>query len=258
MLFEYGLDGRYGAATAADNIANAPGNLPFSASLTSLLPWMTYHCRAVATNCVGRTAGPDVTFTLPPPQMGGPSLLSVPGNVTLPQGGSTSVGFSVWDPDTDLDQVIVRVRCNNESPAAGDRYWRLRQHAQPHARARRRTIPAPTAITVSVSDGTPRPTPPFNADGDPVGRVRGSLLYLTNAQVVSTQAWRFRRGGRRDRSPPITRVEYRSDLSPTNAWMPATNVTTLRGGVFEVAIGPPQPRLGFYRAKGFRLLTGRL
>jgi hypothetical protein len=76
---------------------------------------------------------------------------------------------------------------------------------------------------------------------------------MTNAQMVSTRAWRFHLVDINTASTNYA-VEYRSTLAPTNVWKPATNVTALGGGVFEVALGPPQPRLGFYRAKGFRML----
>jgi len=82
------------------------------------------------------------------------------------------------------------------------------------------------------------------------------IALCADAQMVSTQAWRFH-WWTRHRSTNYE-VEYRSGLASTNAWMPGDQCHRSGWRTFEVAVGPPQPRLGFYRAKGFRLMMAAL
>jgi hypothetical protein len=71
--FEYGTSPAYGASTAesssigADNSEHAVG-----AAISGLNPGTTYHFRAVATNAIGTSAGPDQTFTTQPQPIAAP------------------------------------------------------------------------------------------------------------------------------------------------------------------------------------------
>ena len=62
--FQYGTGTAYGAATAAQGVAESlSGPLPVSAGLAGLSPATTYHVRLVAENPGGLTYGADQTFT---------------------------------------------------------------------------------------------------------------------------------------------------------------------------------------------------
>ncbi len=253
--FEYGLTTKYGNATPAANLGSGPDALPFASAVTGLLPWMTYHCRTVASNSVGVTISADATLPLPGSQPGAPALSGL-NDLILPQGSNTVVGFTVSDPDTPLNELNVKVRCNNPvllpgsgillGGSEGTRSLTLVPAANHSGSA---------AITVSVTDDANTTSDTFLLTVPPGSG--GSLMYLTNAQAVSAEAWRFRLV---DAGSGCTNyaVEYLHDLSSTNGWIVATNVTALGGGEFEVDTGPPQPDMGFYRIKGFRLLTAGL
>lgn len=250
--FEYGLAMRYGSTTSATALGNGTNLVPFQLPAQHLLPWMTYHFRTVVSNRLGISRGPDNTVTLPGPSLSALTVSELT-DVVLLQGGSTSVWFTVSPSDAE-----VRVRGNNPVllPSAA---------LAPGGSGNSRSLSlAPAAshsgsarITVFVGDGSRCVSRAFNLTVTPSAAGGASTLYLTNAQAVSAGAWRFRlvdaAAGSTNHS-----VEYRSDLGTTNAWMPATNVTALGDGVFEVAIGPPQPGRGFYRATGFRLLLAGL
>jgi hypothetical protein len=248
--FEYGFDMRYGQSSTKVPIGNGTNDVPLGIPVSGMAPWMTYHYRAVASNCVGVTVGADGIVTLPGPSPVNPQILTALHDITLQQGGSTSVWFAV--SPTDLD---ARAHCSNPVllPANG---------LVPGGSGANRSlalVPDPrhsgsALVTITATDGSRSASQTFNVRVTPLAGLGDPSLYLTNGQVASTHAWRFRLVDAGTGSTNYA-VEYRPDLSPTNIWMPATNVTALGGGVFEVAIGPPQPGLGFYRAKGFRLLT---
>jgi len=249
VWFEYGLGANYGNETSKLPVGNSTNAQPFGLQVAGLLPWMTYHFRAVASNGLGRTDGPDATFSLPGPSIVAPSLSTLP-DVTLGQGGSTIIPFAVSPAELD-----VRVRGNNSVL--------LPEGALvPGGSGINRTLsltPAPNhsgaaQVTVTAGDGTRTAGDTFNLTVTPSAEYHSPLLYLTNAQVVSTQAWRFRIVDAGTGSTNYS-VEYRPDLSPTNHWTIATNVTVLGGGVIQVATGPPHRDTGFYRVAGLRLLT---
>ena len=85
-------------------IGNTTNAQPFDSQVTGLLPWITYHYRAVATNGLGRTDGPDMDFTLPGPSVITPSVWGLH-DLTIPQGGSTTVGFNVTPAQSDVGCV---------------------------------------------------------------------------------------------------------------------------------------------------------
>lgn len=248
--FEYGLTRQYGQVTSATDLGNGSSGRPFSCSVGGLYPWMTYHYRVVASNSLGRAYGTDLTFTLAGPSALVPSLSGL-SDLTLPQGSSTLVGFTVSP-----GELGVRVRGNNSVllPSGG-----LVPGGSGTARWLN-LVPDPNhsgsaQVTVTASDGTRATSSTFTLTVTPSAEYHSPLLYLTNALVVSRQAWRFRIVDAGTGSTNYT-VEYRADLSPTNGWQVATNVTDRGGGVFEVATGPPQGNIGFYRVKGLRLLSG--
>ena len=252
--FEYGLDTAYGQLSSAVDVGGGPNFVPVAITVSAnLLPWMTYHFAAVASNSVGVTVGGDATVTLPGPSVTAPSLSALP-NVTLAQGGSTSVWFTVSPPSLD-----VQVRCSNPVllPAAGLTLGGSGTSSRSLAIVPAAAQSGSAQVTVTASDGSSSVSSMFNLTVTPSAESLSSLLYLTNAQVVSTQAWRFRLVDAGTGSTNYA-VQYRSDLSPATAWMPATNVTALGGGLFQVATGPPQHGLGFYRAEGFLLLMANL
>ena len=248
--FEYGLTTKYGGITTATNLGSYPYDLPISHSLTGLLPWMTYHYRAVASNSVGRIDGPDRTFTLSGPFGALPSLAGL-ADLTLPQGSNAVIWFTASPAGVD-----VRVRCNNSVllPASGlvlggsgtSRSLSLRPDPN-HS--------GPAQITVTASDGMRAASRTFTLIVTP--QFPTSLLYLTNARMVAAEAWQFRIFDFGTASTNYA-VEYRPGLSPTNTWTPATNVTNLGNRLYQVNTGPPQGDTGFYRVKGLRWLTAGL
>ncbi|HSA03058.1 MAG TPA: FG-GAP-like repeat-containing protein, partial [Candidatus Paceibacterota bacterium] len=251
--FEYGLTSKYGTSTATNHLGSGTSVVSLSLPAAGLLPWMTYHCRVVASNAVGRTDGADMTFTLPGPSTA-PPILSILSQITLPQGGSTSVVFSVSDPDTPPSQLVVRTRCNNPMlfpnvPVGGDGGTRS-LILTPDPRYSGSAI-----LTVTVSDNASTASRTLNLSVVP--QLDHSPLFLTNAHRVSAEAWQFRLLDNGSGSANYV-VEYRPDLSPTNGWITATNITALGGGVFEVDTGPWQREQGYYRVKGFQLLSASL
>ena len=251
--FDYGLDARYGSRSSVTNLGNGPNALAFTISITSLLPWMTYHYRAAASNSVGRTDGPDATFTVPGPSMVAPSLSALP-DVTLPQAGSTSVWFTVSAAGLDL-----QVRCNNPVllPHGG-----LALGGSGTTRSLS-LVPNPdhsgsAQVTVSASDGSRSASGTFTLTVTPPSGGGSSLLQLAHAEQVPPQTFRFQIVDAGTSSNYT--VEHRPDLSPTNAWSNASNVlvTPLGGGLFRVDTVPPPGDAGFYRVKGFRLLLAGL
>ncbi len=105
--FEYGLTTKYGSTTAATDLGSYPYDFGISNSIPGLLPWMTYHYRAVASNSVGLIDGADMTFTLSSPFGAAPALAGL-SDLTLPQGSSTQVWFTASPPGLD-----VQAGCNN-------------------------------------------------------------------------------------------------------------------------------------------------
>jgi len=71
--FEYGTDASYGARTADVGVGSGTSPQHIASRLAGLQPGTTYHYRAVASNSVGTTEGPDQTFeTFPVPVPGLP------------------------------------------------------------------------------------------------------------------------------------------------------------------------------------------
>ena len=105
--FEYGLTTRYGSTTPGTNVGTGLIARDVGATLTGLLPWLTYHARTVASNMAGQVVGPDVTFTLAGPASTTPALSGLTG-LTIPQGSSRVTTFSVSPGDLE-----VSVRCDN-------------------------------------------------------------------------------------------------------------------------------------------------
>jgi hypothetical protein len=249
--FEYGLTVKYGATTTLTNVGIAPDDLQVRAPVSGLLPWMTYHYRVMASNSVGITIGGDNTVTLPGPSLAGPSLSALPA-VTLAQGGSTSIWFTVSPAD-----ATVRVQCNNPVLMPGPANLVLGGSGS----ARSLTLTPDSShsgsavVTVSASDDAAATRASFALSVTPSGGQQSSLLYLTNTAPVSAQSWRFQLVDNGTGSTNYT-VEYRSDLSPTNQWIAATNVTSLGEGLYRVDTGPPDR--GFYRVRGFLLLLAGL
>jgi len=115
VLFEYGLDPKYGLTTAPDFYVEATaaqsvgaGSSPVSVTgaATGLVPDALYHVRVVATNAAGTTVGADQTFTtaaLPPPP---PPVLGEDANFT-PISGIVYVklppGTVVGGPDAHIN-----------------------------------------------------------------------------------------------------------------------------------------------------------
>ncbi|PWU15579.1 MAG: hypothetical protein C5B50_15205 [Verrucomicrobia bacterium] len=64
--FQYGLTSSYGALTPSQDLGSGSSPVPFSATLTNLLPGTTYHYRVVTSNCNGISYGPDMAFTTSP------------------------------------------------------------------------------------------------------------------------------------------------------------------------------------------------
>ncbi len=246
---EYGLDSRYGQASAPVSVGRSGDIMPVSHTMSGL-PWMTYHYRAVGSNSVGRTDGPDMTVSLPGHFLPAPKLSDLY-DITMTQGNSTSVVFWVSSPSLE-----IQVRCSNPVLLPGDRLTLESSGLTPSLTL----APDPNhsgfvQVTVTATDGSRFTNLTFNVMVTPSAQYRSPLLSLTDAHVASTHTWRFHVA---DAGTGYTNyaVEYRSNLAPTNAWIAATNVARLPGGVFEVTNGPPQPSLGFYRARGtgFRLL----
>lgn len=242
--FEYGLAPAYGAGTEMAQIAGDPDAVHgIQSTPANLLPWMTYHYRAVASNRIGRVNGADLTFTLPGPTVTPPSL-SVIDDLLLPQGGSTSVWF-LAEPAG----VEVRAVCNNPIllPESGLALGGSSLGITPDP-----SHSGSAQITVTASDGmqsasqtftlTVAPVDPSQLLGMTPGTVSNGFLHLRiyDAGTASTNY----------------SVEYRPDLSPTSTWNTATDLFDLGGGEYEVDTATGDA--GFYRIKGFRLLQGGL
>lgn len=248
--FEYGLTTKYGYSTALRNLGSYPNDFGVNGSLTGLLPWMTYHFRAVASNSVGRTDGFDSVFTLTGP-FGAAPALSAFQDVTLPQGGSTSIPFTVSSA-----MLEVRVRCNNSVLLPNGRLL------LGGIGASRSLSLAPdpnhsgsAQVVVTASDGMHTTSRTFTLMVTPMSDK--PVLYLTDAKKASAEAWRFRVY---DSGAACTNyvVEYQSNLAPTNVWTVATNVSWLGSDTVQVNSGPSQGNSGFYRVNGIRWLTGGL
>ncbi|MBI3866960.1 MAG: right-handed parallel beta-helix repeat-containing protein [Verrucomicrobia bacterium] len=65
LFFEWGLGIPYSDATPRVSFSAAGGALPWSATLSNLIPGLTYHYRAVGTNIYGASFGSDHTFRIP-------------------------------------------------------------------------------------------------------------------------------------------------------------------------------------------------
>ena len=248
--FEYGLTTKYGGSTLANDLGSYPSNLGINRSITGLLPWMTYHFRAVASNSVGRINGPDVTFTLAGPFGASPALAGL-NDLTLPQGGSTVVPFTESPAG-----LGVQAGCNNSAllPNGG-----LVLGGSGASRSVTIT-PDPNQsgcaqITVTASDGMHTANSTFTLTVTPL--YSNSFLYLTNAQRVAAEAWQFHVYDFGSACSNYL-VQYKPDLSPTNVWVEVTNVTWPSADTVEVNTGPPPGDTGFYRVKGLRWLTAGL
>jgi hypothetical protein len=252
--FEYGLGANYGNETPKQPMSNSTNAQPFSSRISGLLPWMTYHYRAVGANILGwRTDGPDMTFTVPAPSVVAAALSPLQ-DVTLPQGGSTNLAFTVSSAGLD-----VRVSCNNPvllpdgtlvlSATGTSKSLELTPNPNQSGAAQ---------VTVAASDGTHSASDTFNLTVTPAaGNQQSPLLYLAGVAATPPHSWQFRVVDLGTGSTNYA-VEYRSDLSPTNSWTTATNVTDMGNGLYEVDVGPPHGDTGFYRVKGFRLLMAGL
>jgi hypothetical protein len=75
--FRYGPTAAYGSSTAAENLAG--GSQPVSATITGLLPGITYHFALVASTTGGSTVTADQTFTTSPSPGGSPGGGQPPG-----------------------------------------------------------------------------------------------------------------------------------------------------------------------------------
>lgn len=252
---KYGLTTKYGEVSGSTNVGSGMEEVEMGIAVSGLLPWVTYHYRVVASNSVGVTEGADMTITLPGPQESAPVLTGLV-DQTLPQGGNITVQFGLWDLDTPAGALQVEARCNNPvlfpagsvvlSGSGGNRNLTLSPDPNHSGTA---------VIAVGATDTSTTTTETLVVTVLPQ---RGSpLLYLTDVETTSAQTWQFRLMDAGTGSTNYA-VEYRSDLFPTNVWVAATNVTDLGGGLFAVDAGPSQPGLGFYRVKGFRLLTADL
>jgi hypothetical protein len=102
--FEWGTSTSYGNSTPVSGPSSATGTVSASADLSGLDVYREdsppYHYRLVATNAVGTTYGPDMTFhTLPPelPQISGASASDVtPGSATLSAQINPGLGDTIY------------------------------------------------------------------------------------------------------------------------------------------------------------------
>jgi hypothetical protein len=250
--FEYGLTTKYGATTGALNLGRYPYHLNIISPVTGLLPWMTYHFRAVGSNSVGRIDGPDLTVTLSGPFGPGtePRLSDIAG-MTIWQGGRTNVAFTASPAGLD-----VRVRCDNPVllPETGIGLTTLNGNLWLNL------VPDPrhsgtAQVTVTASDGTRAAQRTFTLSV--LALSTSPLLLLSGTHPVSAEAWQFRV---LDYGTAATNysVEYRSDLASTNLWTAATNVTAVGSGWYQVTVNPAPRSAAFYRVKGLCWLTASL
>ncbi|MDB6025017.1 MAG: LamG domain protein jellyroll fold domain protein [Verrucomicrobiales bacterium] len=73
VYFNYGTNQSYGSVSAIKSVGTGNSSVSTNAVVSGLLPGMTYHFQAMASNSVGTTAGTNQTLTLP---------AQVPGAVT--------------------------------------------------------------------------------------------------------------------------------------------------------------------------------
>ncbi len=240
--FEYGLTIAHGAGTEMTPLAGDPDAVHAIADIaTDLLPWMSYHYRAVASNRIGRVYGSDQTFTVPAPFTDPPSLSELP-DLVLAQGDSTLVWFAAEPAGVD-----VEVMCNNPvllpdgSLVIGSSSLGITPDPNHSGSAQ---------ITLTAGNGMQSDRQTFTLTVVPVDP---SQLLNLESQTVSNGIWRLRAYDDGTASANYV-VEYRPDLSPTNTWSTAANVVDLGGGEYEVDLGSMPGDTGFYRIKGFRML----
>ena len=114
VQFEWGPTQAYGATTRLQRIGSGPGPVVAGATVATK-PGATYHYRAVVTNSVGTTAGPDQTFTLnsdPAPTTvyavmsefaaGGPAIVAYPPGAQ----GDVAPQYEIRGPHTQLVDPI--------------------------------------------------------------------------------------------------------------------------------------------------------
>jgi len=242
--FEYGLTTAYGAGTEMTHLAGDPdATHGIDSSPPDLLPWMTYHYRAGASNRAGRVYGSDQTFTMPALVTDPPSLSELP-DLVLAQGDSTLVWFTAEPAGVDVEVV-----CNNPvllpdgSLVIGNSSLGITPDPNHSGSAQ---------ISVTAGNGMQSDRQTFTLTVVPVDP---SQLLNLEPQTVSNGTWRLRAYDDGTASANYV-VEYRPNLAPTSTWSTAANVVDLGGGEYEVDLGSTPGDAGFYRIKGFRMLQG--
>jgi hypothetical protein len=247
--FEYGLAAGYGASTEMTHIAGDPDTDHAISSAPDLLPWMSYHYRAVASNRSGRVDGSDMIVTIGGP--GGPApALSDLSDIILQQGGSISIPFTMSPTG-----LSVQVTCNNPillpdgslvHGSSGPSGW---LHIVPDP-----AHSGSAQIAVAVSDGMHTASRTFNLTVIPADV---SQLLNIESQTLPGETWRLQVHDDGTASVGYE-VEYRPDLSPTSTWSTAENIVDLGGGEYEIDLASTEGDTGFYRIKGFRVLLAGL
>ena len=98
VYFEYGTDTNYGSTTPPQDIGSGVSQVSFTAAISNLVPAMTYHYRAVASNGYGTTYGTNQSFITP--------LFSEVTAVSLLGVGTGSAAWGDYDNDGYLDLLI--------------------------------------------------------------------------------------------------------------------------------------------------------
>ncbi|MFO1478389.1 MAG: LamG-like jellyroll fold domain-containing protein [Verrucomicrobiota bacterium] len=240
--FEYGLLSSYGYRTTNQFMGNGAASQPFSTT-EGLLPFVTYHYRAVASNELGRTEGADVAYTVPAPVAEAP-VVSVLTNIALPQNGSGAVWFVATPAD-----VPLSVACNNPvllpngsltTQGSGTNRSLVITPAAGQSGSAQVTVTASTAGGTVIRRCTVTVTPP-------PGGV-SAWVKLTPPEGASRESFRFQVQGADADTANFT-VEFQPALGAAWSTVSDAIIVPQGGGVFQVdAPAPPQGN-GYYRVR---------
>jgi hypothetical protein len=181
--FEYGPTTAYGTSTANQGPVNGKKGKSASANLTQLAPSTTYHYRLVAANASGTTPGADMSFTTlaagqAPPGGNAVTIGATPPSVLF--GGATTIAGQVTGSGnagldvtlqarsvssgataafTDVVSTTTDANGNytfTQAPLVNTQYQVEAKKAKPSATSPVITVNVRFAVTLKLSDSTPK------------------------------------------------------------------------------------------------------
>jgi hypothetical protein len=179
-----GVDTAYGRSST---IAFGAGDTPFQASVTGLLPGVTYHVRVTVQNANGATVGPDQTVTtLPlapavaPVQLTGVTTTTATLSAAVNPNGGTTDAYVEYGPTTSYGQTAAHVSVPAQNAYAPQTFalTDLEPDTAYHARVTA-TNPAGTRSAADIVFTTP-PLPPT------IGSLAAQTITQDGFDVVAT------------------------------------------------------------------------